>query len=180
MQHSGHIARGPLRRVVLVAHNLRSTHNVGSLLRTAEGLGIEKVYLTGYTPYPRSEHDDRLPHLAIKIDNQIHKTALGAEQMVVWEHHSGLGPVLAQLRAQGFQIAALEQDPKAVSSAEFQAPHKIALVVGREVEGIEPEVLEQCDIIVEIPMHGHKESFNVAAAAAMVLYQLRLLTLSSA
>lgn len=158
--------------IALIAHNIRSTHNVGSMLRTAEGLGVEKVYLTGYTPYPAMEHDPRLPHLARKIDAQIHKTALGAEEMVPWEHSPDIRTVLISLRREGFQIAALEQDPRAVKSTTFHAPDKIALIVGREVEGVEPEILDLCDHIVEIPMYGRKESFNVSVAAAMLLYQL--------
>ena len=163
-----------MRSVILIAHNVRSTHNVGSLLRTADGLGIEKVYLTGYTPYPHRESDDRLPHLARKIDAQIHKTALDAEHLVSWEHSQELTPIIEKLRSEDFQIAALEQAPNSVKSTTFHAPDRIALIVGREVEGIEPEVLTMCDVVIEIPMQGKKESFNVAAAAAMMLYQLSL------
>src|SRR5579885_2599476 len=77
---------GMPRQIVLIAHDLRSTHNIGSLLRTADGLGVEKVFITGYSPYPLMARDDRLPHLAQKLDRDIHKTALGAEQSVAWEH----------------------------------------------------------------------------------------------
>jgi 23S rRNA (guanosine2251-2'-O)-methyltransferase len=159
--------------IVLIAHNLRSCHNVGSLLRTADGLGIERVLLTGYTPYPLSDSDARLPHLAAKLDRQIHKTALGAEKSQAWAHYDTLEMALDELRAQGYSIAALEQDAGAVSLPKFRPPEKLALVVGREVEGVEPEVLAQCDYILEIPMFGQKESFNVVQAAAMALYQCR-------
>lgn len=165
-----------MRRVILIAHNVRSTHNVGSLLRTAEGLGVENVFLTGYTPYPRTEHDDRLPHLARKIDHQIHKTALDAEKLQAWEYQADIELVISRLRGEGFHIVALEQDPHSLKSITSHLPDKIALIVGREVEGIEPEILTLCDAIVEIPMHGKKESFNVAVAAAMMLYQLTSLS----
>ncbi len=161
-----------MRSVILIAHNIRSTHNVGSLLRTAEGLGVERVYLTGYTPYPIAEDDSRLPHLANKLTNQIRKTALGAERLVNWQHDEHVEAVIETLRGEGFKIIALEQDEKSVKLPDFQMPDKVALIVGREVEGIEPYVLDLCDTIVEIPMHGKKESFNVASAAAMALYVL--------
>ncbi|HYH75738.1 MAG TPA: TrmH family RNA methyltransferase [Candidatus Saccharimonadales bacterium] len=162
-----------MRDIVLIAHNLRSIHNVGSLLRTAEGLGVSKVYLTGYTPYPQHEGDSRMPHIATKISRQMNKTALDAEHMVPWEHYDSLDPVLATLQADGFMVAAIEQADTAISLPDYQPPGKIALLVGREVEGVEPEVLALCDAIVEIPMFGRKESFNVVQAAAMGLYHCR-------
>jgi 23S rRNA (guanosine2251-2'-O)-methyltransferase len=159
-----------MRSIVLIAHNIRSTHNAGSLLRTAEGLGIQKVWLTGYTPYPAQQADDRLPHIAQTLTAQIHKTALGAEELVAWEHNESVEPVIARLKSDGFTIVALEQDKRAVPLPKFSSNSDVALIVGREVEGIEPDVLQLCDVIVEIPMTGKKESFNVVQAAAMALY----------
>lgn len=159
--------------IILIAHNLRSCHNVGSLLRTAEGLGVACVYLTGYTPYPSQPDDNRLPHLSNKIDGQIAKTALGAEHMVVWRHEQNVRAVLAQLRSEGYTIVALEQTPSSISLSKFEVPEKCALIVGREREGIETEVLALADKAVEIPMLGRKESFNVVQAAAMALYHCR-------
>lgn len=158
--------------IVLIAHNLRSTHNVGSLLRTAEGLGVHTVYLTGYTPYPHAKQDSRLPHLAAKLDKQIHKTALGAETLIPWQHHNDVLAVLESLRENGFFIAALEQTPRSIPLNEFKPPGKLAVIIGREVEGIESEVLVKTNVILEIPMQGRKESFNVVQAAAMALYHL--------
>jgi tRNA G18 (ribose-2'-O)-methylase SpoU len=161
-------------KLVLIAHNLRSAHNVGSLLRTAEGLGIQQVCLTGYTPYPLgANNDDRLPHLAQKIDRQIAKTALGAEKQIAWRHETDIEKVLIELKKQSFTIAALEQSPKSVKLPGFTPPPQLALIVGREVEGIEPAILKLCDLVLEIPMSGRKESFNVAQAAAMTLYHCR-------
>jgi tRNA G18 (ribose-2'-O)-methylase SpoU len=162
-----------MRNIVLIAHNLRSSHNVGSLLRTAEGLGVEKVYLTGYTPYPVAPKDLRLPHIARKVDKQITKTALGAEKMIAWEHRENVFPLLDKLKSEGFTIAALEQDKNAAKLPDFTAPEKTAVIVGREVEGVELEILQQVNQIIEIPMFGHKESFNVVQAAAMALYQCK-------
>lgn len=162
-----------VRNIVLIAHNLRSCHNVGSLLRTADGLGVARVYLTGYTPYPATDNDSRLPHLAEKITKQIHKIALDAEDSVQWQHHEKLDDVFAQLRQAGFRIAAVEQTDNSIKLPAFDPPEKIALLVGREVEGVEPEILAACDDTLEIPMFGSKESFNVVQAAAMALYHCR-------
>lgn len=162
-----------MRDLILIAHNVRSCHNVGSLLRTAEGLGVTRVFLTGYTPYPLRAGDTRLPHLAAKIHRQIQKTALGAELSQPWEQTDDIAPLLKKLRSEGYIIAAVEQAPGAASLPAFQPPDKLALIAGREVEGIEPEVLKRCDHILEIPMFGKKESFNVVQAAAMALYHSR-------
>ena len=161
-----------MKNIVLIAHNVRSTHNVGSLLRTAEGLGLKQVYLTGYTPYPLIENDNRLPHLKNKIDSQIHKTALGAEKLLTVVVETDINGVIKQLKADGFKIIGLEQNDKSIDLKDFKPPDKMALLVGREVEGIEPELLEQCDAVIEIPMKGKKESFNVVQAAAMALYAI--------
>lgn len=159
------------RNIVIIAHNLRSTHNVGAILRTAEGLGINKVYLTGYTPYPLSKNDSRLPHLAAKITKDIHKTALGAESSQAWSFNDNVIGVINKLKQAGYSVAALEQTSQSKNLATYQAPARIAIVVGREVEGIEKDILKLCDLSVEIPMKGNKESFNVTQALAMALYQ---------
>ena len=164
-----------MREIILIAHNLRSSHNVGSLLRTADGLGIKTVYLSGYTPYPKKGNDKRLPHIADKLTKQITKTALGAEDFIDWQHADDVIALIEDLRRQGFQITALEQSPKSVRLTSYNAPNKVAIIVGREVEGIEPEILQAADDIIEIPMYGKKESFNVVQAAAMAMYQLRFM-----
>lgn len=162
-----------MRDIILVAHNLRSAHNVGSLLRTAEGLGVQRVILGGYTPHPAHANDRRLPHEADKAGRAIEKTALGAETMVKWEYHADILPVLEKLKKQGYVVVALEQTDDAHLLHKYHPPHKIALLVGREVEGVEPEVLAACDTALEIHMFGKKESFNVTQAAAMALFHCR-------
>jgi tRNA G18 (ribose-2'-O)-methylase SpoU len=162
-----------MKHLILIAHNLRSAHNVGSLLRTAEGLGLDKVLLTGYSPYPTSLTDTRLPHIARKIDSQIAKTALDAEKMIIWEHHEDIASQISKLREAGYSVIALEQTVYATPLPKFKVPNKLALIVGREVEGLESEILDQCDGAIEIPMLGKKESFNVVQAAAMALYHCR-------
>jgi 23S rRNA (guanosine2251-2'-O)-methyltransferase len=168
------------RDIVLIAHNLRSCHNVGSLLRTAEGLGVQEVILSGYTPYPLAADGDpggRLPHEAAKLHKQISKTALGAETSQAWRHITAdeLEEALEALRQAGYSVAAVEQSSASMKLNHFTVPNKVALLVGREVEGVEPEVLAMTDAILEIPMFGHKESFNVVQAAAMALYHCRFL-----
>lgn len=158
-----------MRNIVLICHDIRSTHNVGSLLRTAEGLGIEKVYFTGYTPYPSLNNDDRLPHIALKLSKQINKTALNAENFIDWQH-ADLKTTINDLKRKSYAIVGLEQAKQSIKLPDWQVPDKVAIIVGREVEGIEPDVLNKCDQIVEIPMFGKKESFNVVQAAAMILY----------
>jgi tRNA G18 (ribose-2'-O)-methylase SpoU len=165
-----------MREIVLIAHNLRSCHNVGSLLRTAEGLGVTEVILTGYTPYPMSADsttDTRLPHLALKLHRQISKTALGAESSQAWRHSEDITTIVAELRQRAFQVSAIEQAANSHPLPDFRPADKVALLVGREVEGVEPEVLALMDDTLEIPMFGSKESFNVVQAAAMALYHCR-------
>lgn len=161
------------RNMVLIAHDIRSTHNVGALLRTAECLGVEMVYLTGYTPYPSLPDDSRLPHIHQKLTAQIHKTALGAETLVPWQYSEQPQDAIAALQQAGYTIAALEQAAGSIDISSWTPPDKIAILLGREVEGIAPELLALCDVVVEIPQLGQKESFNVVQAAAIGLYQAR-------
>ncbi len=160
-------------KIVIIANNLRSTHNIGSLFRTADGLGINKIYLTGYTPYPMVLNDQRLPHISKKIDLAIAKTALGAHKTVPFEHHDNITTLIKQLKLDNYKIIALEQTKNSLNIINYQPPKKIALLIGREVEGIEPELLELADDIIVIPMLGKKESFNVVQATAIALYHLK-------
>lgn len=162
-----------MRSIIVIAHDIRSTHNIGSLFRTAEGLGVEKIICSGYTPYPLSDDDKRLPHIAHKIDSQIHKTALDAEKLVPWEQTHDVNQIIHDLQADGYQVVALEQSDSSVALPDFKPPEKLAILLGREVEGIAPDLIRICDATVEIPMLGKKESFNVVQAAAMILYHCR-------
>lgn len=155
-----------------MAHNIRSCHNVGSLFRTADGLGIDKLYLTGYTPYPASENDERLPNLSAKIERQIAKTALGAERTVDWERYEEIAKLFDHLRERDYEIVALEQTSSSVSLDKLVPARKTALVIGSEVGGLPLAVLKRVDKKVEIPMAGTKESFNVSVAAAIALYRI--------
>lgn len=158
--------------IILIAHNIRSTHNVGSIFRTAEGFGVKKIILSGYTPYPHVEHDPRLPHISEKLSAQIHKTALGAETMVPFEYQEH--PDLDTLINEGYTIVGLEQAENSIPLASYEADKKIALIIGEEVNGIESEILARCEKIIEIPMKGKKESFNVSVATGIALYALTI------
>ncbi len=156
--------------LIIIAHNLRSTHNVGALLRTADGLGIEKLYFTGYTPYPHFTDDERLPHISERLTHQINKTALGAQDSVVWEYAENIRPILTSLRAKGYKIAGLEQAVNSIELPAFKPPSKLAILLGSEVTGIDNDLLNLLDYCLEIPMAGKKESFNVVEAATMAMY----------
>lgn len=175
--------------ITVIAHNIRSTHNVGSIFRTCEGFGVERIILSGYTPYPklslspsisgqpassfasRTDLDaNRLPHIAEKLTAQIHKTALGTEEMVPFIHQEL--PDIAKLRADGYRIVGLEQDARSIPLPNYEPSEKVVLLLGEEVHGIPSDLLMQCDDIIEIPMQGQKESFNVSVAAGIALYAL--------
>jgi 23S rRNA (guanosine2251-2'-O)-methyltransferase len=159
-----------MRQIILIIHDIRSTHNIGSLLRTAEGLGVTSVIFSGYSPHPQTSTGRFLPHLAQKIDKQIAKTALGAENLVPWEYSEDVASSINELSKKGFLVVALEQSASAVALPDFVPPDKLVIILGREVEGIDVDLLKLCDQVVEIPMFGKKESFNVVQAAAMMLY----------
>lgn len=161
-----------MRDIIVIAHNIRSTHNVGAFFRTSDGFGISKIIFSGYTPYPTLDGDTRLPHFADKITRQIHKTALGAETMVPFERYDE--PPIKELKQQGYTIVGLEQDERSVMLPDYEVPDKVALFLGNEIDGIYPEYRDQCDALVEIPMRGGKESFNVSVATGIALYHLSI------
>lgn len=165
--------------ITLILHNIRSTHNVGSMFRTAEGFGVRRIIITGYTPYPDlslvDQPDPRLPHIREKLTAQIHKTALGAEAMVPFEQFPTLEAWLAANNVgDQLPVVALEQSERSVMLPDFQPPERLALLLGEEVHGISSDVLARCDHVVEIPMFGQKESFNVSVATGMALYGLMM------
>lgn len=136
-------------------------------------MGVNHVYLTGYTPYPTDTNDERLPHLRDKISHQINKTALGASELVPWSHHNSAEKVISELKNDGYIVVALEQMPNSIQLPDWSPPDKLAILLGREVEGISSELIELCEMVVEIPQFGHKESLNIVQATAMVLYHAR-------
>jgi 23S rRNA (guanosine2251-2'-O)-methyltransferase len=144
--------------VSILLDNVRSMYNVGSFFRTADAARVAKLYLCGITAAP--------PKAAIC------KTALGAEERVAWEYHRDPLPLLANLRAAGCEIAAIETSPRAVDLFDWRPHFPVCLVFGHEVEGIRPEIAHQCDTHVRIPMLGMKHSLNVATAGGVAVYEI--------
>ena len=154
------MARKNRTKLIIICHNSRSALNVCSIFRTADGLGVEKIYLTGYTPAPTHPG--------------ISKTALGAENFVDWKKISKISNVLENLKKEEYQIVALERSEKSVSLGSFKPKEKVALILGNEVRGLNGTTLDKCDKIVEIPMRGRKESLNVAVAFGISAYAILL------
>ena len=163
------------RRIYLVLDNVRSTYNVGAMLRTAEGLGVSEVALCGYTPYPQGPGDDRPPYLAAKITARIYKAALGAEKTQAVRRFSTLDEAIAFYRSANAEVVALEQSSSSKPLINFSSVNDLALVVGNEIEGVKDSSIDLCDSSLYIPMSGTKESFNVASAAAMALFYVTLM-----
>ncbi|MBB4933779.1 tRNA G18 (ribose-2'-O)-methylase SpoU [Lipingzhangella halophila] len=161
------------RSIVVIAHNLRSVHNVGSLLRTGEVFAIDTVYVTGFTPYPAHPGDERDPKLRDRQTRQLAKAAAGAERTMPFERHPDLVALLSSLRDKGYTVAGLEIDPDAVTLTEYTPPPKVALLLGDEVAGITPALREQCDLLLRISTYGRKDTLNVSVAAGIALHALR-------
>lgn len=161
-----------MSRNCLVAVDIRSSHNIGSLFRTCDGFNSD-LWLVGICPKPNFQGDNRLPHIVRKIEKDISKTALGAEKTVRWHYAHNLNECIKMLREQGYRIVALEQNTKSKNLYKFVKDDRpVAIFLGREVEGLSELELNSCDEIYEIPMLGKKESFNVSVAAGIALYQI--------
>lgn len=159
-----------MKPLIVILHNIRSTYNVGAILRTCDCLGINSVIFSGYTPFI----DKGLPYEREKLKKQIHKTALGAEDFLVWNRFDDIHAAVKHFRDQGFTIYALEQGPASLNLAESQSfADKAVLILGEEVHGVPQDVLDECDQLLEIPMAGQKESFNVSVATGIALWELR-------
>jgi tRNA G18 (ribose-2'-O)-methylase SpoU len=153
-----------MQEVALLLHNVRSTHNVGSIFRTADGAGVSRIYLSGYTPTPTDRFE--------RARKDIAKTALGAENSVPWQKIINVKHQIDAMRNNGWQIVGVEQDARAIDYREFRISQPTLFIFGNEVRGISRSLRAQCDILIEIPMHGQKESLNVAVAAGVVLFSV--------
>lgn len=148
--------------LIIIADNVRSMHNVGSIFRTSDAFLVEKIYLCGITPTP--------PH------REIQKTALGATESVDWQYAENTLDVVNQLKKEGWTILALEQTTNSVmlDKLKIEKGEKIAIVLGNEVEGVNQEVINLCHKAVEIPQFGTKHSFNVSVSCGIMLWQVYL------
>lgn len=155
--------------MIVILHNIRSLHNVGSIFRTADAAGVEKIYLCGITPAPIDAFG--------RPRQPLVKVSLGAEKYVEWEKVKSTTRLIDKLKKDGYKIFAIEQDKKSIPyyRAKRQSPsanRKIALVLGNEIKGLPPSILKRADKILEIPMRGQKESLNVAVAFGIVVFSL--------
>jgi tRNA G18 (ribose-2'-O)-methylase SpoU len=154
--------------MIVILHNVRSTHNVGSIFRTADAAGCEKIYLCGITPAPTDRFD--------RVNEKISKVALGAENFIPWEKVGETIRLIKKLKKDGYKILAVEQSSRSVPYQKIKLSkkdlEKIALVLGNEIKGLPPAVLHLADKILEIPMCGKKESLNVAVAFGIVAFNL--------
>jgi tRNA G18 (ribose-2'-O)-methylase SpoU len=153
-----------MQNIYLILNDIRSTHNVGSILRTADASGVKKVYLCGCTPSPIDRFGRKRSDVA--------KVALGAEESVVWEYVESIESLMQKLKQEGIKIVAVEQDVKSIPYTKFTAGEETALILGEETKGVTKELLGQCDAIIEIPMRGKKESLNVSVATGIILFRL--------
>ncbi len=151
-------------QIHILLHDIRSTHNVGAIFRTADAAGVKKIYISGYTPAPI----DRFG----RTRTDISKTSLGAEKTVAWESISDPRELIKKLKKDKFQIVGVEQDAISIDYRDFEVKRDILVVLGEEVNGIDKSLLKMCDVILELPMLGQKESLNVSVAAGIVLYSL--------
>lgn len=151
-----------MKYIYLILNDIRSMENVGSIFRTADAASVTKIYLCGITPHPPRK--------------EIDKAALGAVDFVEWEYIENVKTLISNFKTEEIQIVALEQDKRSIDYSKFVFPKSsntpIALIVGNEVSGIAPQILDLCDVIVEIPMHGQKNSLNVAVATGIILYKI--------
>lgn len=156
------------KQFYLILHRVRSAYNVGSIFRSADGMGVAKIFITGFTPAPSKKEYQ----LQTKAQKMLSKTALGADKFVPWEKISNVSKVIEKLKKEGFEIIALEQNSQSVDYRDIKVKNKIALIVGNEPRGIDGRILKKCDKIMELPMRGDKKSLNVAVALGIAGYKL--------
>lgn len=152
------------RDIRVVLHNIRSAHNVGSIFRTADALGVTHIYCSGYTPAPLDRFNRPVKEIA--------KTALGAEKSIAWEVLKRPNTILEKLKKEGFTVVGIEQDKRAQDYKTYASPEKIVLLVGNEVRGLSSSLRDSCDVLLEIPMRGKKESLNVGVSFGIGLFRI--------
>ncbi len=150
--------------IIVILHNIRSAHNVGSIFRTADAVGVSRIILSGYSPRPLDRFGRPVKEIA--------KTALGAETYIPWE--SVLSPTrrLATYKEQGYTVVGFEQDVRSVDYRTWTASSRVVVVVGNEVRGLSASLRGVCDVLLEIPMHGKKESLNVSVAFGVGMFRV--------
>ncbi len=151
-----------MRDIRILLHNIRSVYNVGAIFRTADAIGVSKVYLSGYTPGPL----DRFG----RVRKDFAKCALGSETSVPSEHVDCMKTIKV-LSKEGFQVVVLEQADTSIDYKKVKIGQKTLVICGNEVSGVEKKVVRNADIVAEIPMRGNKESLNVSVSAGIALFR---------
>ncbi len=149
----------------VILHNIRSAHNVGSVFRSADGAGVSKIFLSGYTPAPH----DRFG----RENAEIKKTSLGATETVPFEVVADITELISRLKKEHIEVVAVEQTKKAIEYTSYSLTRDTAFVFGNEVTGVEDEVLSVSDVHIQLPMYGSKESLNVSVCVGIVLFHFR-------
>jgi tRNA G18 (ribose-2'-O)-methylase SpoU len=152
------------KEIVVILDNIRSTHNVGSIFRTADAVGVDRLILCGTTPTPIDRFGRERKDIA--------KVALGAEKSVAWKYEKETAEAVKKLKKAGYQMVAVEQAENSVDYKKVKIKNKTAFIVGEEVRGIKPEILKLADMVAEIPMRGEKESLNVSVAFGVALFRI--------
>lgn len=162
-------------KIAVILHNIRSTYNVGAIMRTLDAVGGGEVICCGITPYPEIEGDTRSPVVRTANTRSITKTALGSEQALRISHEQKTSAAIERLRDAGYVINALEQSENSrdIFTVKLDQAGPRALLLGGEVDGLPDKLLALCDAVLEIPQYGSKESLNVSVAAGIALYRLR-------
>lgn len=155
--------------VSFILHNIRSLENVGLFFRLADALLIEKIYLTGYTGYPRMKNDPREERIIAHAEKEILKTAIKLVPFVPWEHDENVLSLLSSLRNLSYQIVGVEQTDQSIDYRQANYKTPVALLFGHERTGVEDELLQKCDFVVHIPMLGMGNSHNVAVSATIIV-----------
>ncbi len=160
-------------QLTLILDNLRSSYNVGAILRTCDAAGVRRVIACGTTPYPRTHNDLRDPVVSARNHREIAKTALGAEETVMVEYINNTLSAMTACKKKNCTLIGLEKVSSAHNILNLTAPSTpIALIVGNEVEGLSDNVLAACELVCDIPQRGTKESLNVSVATGIALYAL--------
>lgn len=162
-----------MNKIVLILHNIRSTYNVGAITRTAECFEVTEIFSTGYTAFTEQENCVVMPHILNKMKSSIHKTALGTEFKLPIKHHQNIYELISGFKRDGFTVAALEQSDKSIPVNKYKLSNNLVLIVGEEVKGVSKDLIDLSDEVIEIPMLGSKESFNVSVATSIALYEFR-------
>lgn len=150
--------------IYIIIHNIRSAHNVGSILRTADAAGVSGVYMSGYTPTPLDRFGRERKDIA--------KTALGAEKNVFWKYYKTPKEIIEKLKRRGCTIVGIEQSKNSADYKTVCLRDKVVFIIGNEVRGISKNLLDVCDVVAEINMGGKKESLNVAVATGVAIFRI--------